>query len=179
VKTYLKMILVLVVNHYSAYLDVQETLQRTQRLLDRLAPLFEYLEEHYSEPVRVHDAAHVCAVSISHLMYFFREATGQSFLAYLNRFRVAKAQSLLISTEMPLAEISQATGFCDQSHFGQVFRKLVGLTPLTYRRRFSKPASLPEADTLEPAVPRDRRLPRPPAAYPSQREPLRRLHPSG
>jgi len=62
--------------------------------------------------------------------------TGQSFLAYLNQFRIAKSRSLLTSTERPISEISQEVGFCDQSHFGVVFRKLVGMTPLAYRRRF-------------------------------------------
>jgi AraC-like DNA-binding protein len=69
-------------------------------------------------------------------MYFFKRVTGQSFLAYLNRFRIAKAQSLLASTDSPISAVSQQIGFCDQSHFGVVFRKLVGMTPLAYRRRF-------------------------------------------
>ena len=138
VKTYLKTILVLLVNHYAAYLGNQETVDRKETELQRLAVLFDYLEQHYHEPIRVAEAAHVCALSASHFMYFFRKATGQSFLGYLNRFRVAKAQASLVWTEQTLAEISLATGFCDQSHFGQVFRKLVGMTPLNYRHRFSQ-----------------------------------------
>jgi AraC-like DNA-binding protein len=153
IKTYLKMILVLLVNEYAEYLGTHETLLRRHKALGRLAPLFDYLERHYSEPLRVADAAHVCGMSSSHLMYFFRQATGQSFLAYLNRFRIAKAQSLMISTDLPLTEVSQAAGYCDQSHFGQVFRKLVGMTPLTYRRRFAKSgvAAIPEVEI--PATP--------------------------
>jgi AraC-like DNA-binding protein len=69
-------------------------------------------------------------------MYFFKQVTGQSFINYLNHFRIAKAQSLLATTHLPIAEISQETGFCDQSHFGVVFRRLAGTTPLNYRRRF-------------------------------------------
>ena len=138
VKTYLKTILVLLVNYYAAYLGNQETLDHKQTEVQRLAVLFDYLEEHYHEPIRVADAAHLCALSASHFMYFFRKATGRSFLGYLNRFRVAKAQASLVRTEQTLAEVSLATGFCDQSHFGQVFRKLVGMTPLNYRQRFSQ-----------------------------------------
>lgn len=136
VKTYLKTILVLLMNHYAAYVGNQETLHRRQTALERLAALFDYLEEHYHEPIRVGDAARICALSTSHFMYFFRKATGQSFLGYLTRFRIVKAQVLLVWTEQSLAEVSLATGFCDQSHFGQVFRKLVGMTPLHYRQRF-------------------------------------------
>jgi len=136
VKTYLKMTLMLLVNHYTSYLGTHETFSRKQAAIQRLRPVFEYLEEHYDQPIRVEDAARVCATSTSHFMYFFKRVTGQSFLAYLNNFRIAKAQSLLASTDKSISEISQAIGFCDQSHFGVVFRRLVGMTPLAYRRRF-------------------------------------------
>jgi AraC-like DNA-binding protein/quercetin dioxygenase-like cupin family protein len=136
VKTYLKMILILLVNHYTAYLGSHETFNRKQSAIQRLRPLFEYLEGHYDQPIRVEEAARICATSNSHFMYFFKRVTGQSFLAYLNRFRIAKAQSLLASTDSPISAVSQQIGFCDQSHFGVVFRKLVGMTPLAYRRRF-------------------------------------------
>ena len=138
VKTYLKMILMLLVNHYTAYLGTHETFNRKQAAIQRLRPVFDYLEEHYDEPIRVEDAARICATSNSHFMYFFKRATGQSFLAYLNHFRIAKAQSLLALTDQSISEISQATGFCDQSHFGVAFRKLVGMTPLSYRRCFGQ-----------------------------------------
>jgi Bacterial regulatory helix-turn-helix proteins, AraC family len=34
-----------------------------------------------------------------------------------------------------MASISQQIGFCDQSYFGMVFRRTVGMTPAAYRRR--------------------------------------------
>jgi AraC-like DNA-binding protein len=100
----------------------------------------------------VEDAARICATSSSHFMYFFKRVTGQSFLAYLNHFRVAKAQALLGSTDKSISEISQEIGFCDQSHFGVVFRKLVGMTPLAYRRRFRGIGDHGESFELHPVV---------------------------
>jgi len=151
VKTYLKMALMLLVNHYTAYLGTQETFDRRQEAIERLRPLFRHLEEHYQEPVRVREAARICAMSSSYLMSFFKRVTGQSFLAYLNHFRMAKAQALLITTSKSISQISRETGYCDQSHFGLVFRKLVGMTPLAYRRRFRK-AGETGALTVAPAA---------------------------
>jgi AraC-like DNA-binding protein len=155
VKTYLKMILMLLVNHYTAYLGTHETFSRKQAAIQRLRPVFDYLEEHYDEPIRVEDAARICATSNSHFMYFFKRVTGQSFLAYLNHFRIAKAQSLLTLTDKSISEISQAIGFCDQSHFGVVFRKLVGMTPLSYRRSFRKSREEQLPDVIKPGVPHE------------------------
>jgi AraC-like DNA-binding protein len=154
VKTYLKMILMLLVNHYATCSGIQETFSRKQRAIHRLGPLFGYLEEHYQEPIRIHDAARICAMSPSHFMYFFKRVTGQSFLAYVNHFRIAKAQALLASTEKSISEVSQEVGFCDQSHFGAVFRKFVHLTPFQYRCLFTKTIQVNEsaAETLGSAA---------------------------
>lgn len=140
VKTYLKMILMLLVNHYSTYSGAVERSRRQEQALERLRPVFRYLEERYSEPLQVRDAARICAMSESHFMSFFKGATGQAFVTYLNHCRIERAQALLTSTDKPIVDISHDLGFCDQSYFGAVFRKLVGLTPATYRRRFRLPA---------------------------------------
>jgi hypothetical protein len=57
-------------------------------------------------------------------------------MKYLNHYRVERSQVMLVNTDEPMATISQEMGFCDQSYFGTVFRRLVGMTPAAYRRRF-------------------------------------------
>ncbi|MGA7340712.1 MAG: AraC family transcriptional regulator [Terracidiphilus sp.] len=136
VRTYLKMLLIHLVSQYEPYAGTVETFQRQQRALDRLRPLFRYLGENCEDSMQVRKAARICAMSESHFMSFFKQVTGLSFMKYLNHYRVARAQSLLTSSDESLASISQKVGFCDQSYFGIVFRKVVGTTPAIYRRRF-------------------------------------------
>jgi AraC family transcriptional regulator, transcriptional activator of pobA len=152
VKTYLKMLLILLVNQYSSYAGTVSTFQRQQRALERLRPLFDYLEKHYDEPVQIQQAARIARMSESHFMSFFKRTTGQSFMAYLNHCRIERAQALLASTEKSVSDISQEMGFCDQSYFGTVFRRLVGMTPAAYRRRVRnlEPERTPE-DHAAPA----------------------------
>jgi AraC-like DNA-binding protein len=145
VKTYLKMILMLLVKHYSVHHGTQEDIHRKRADIERLQALFSYLETNFYSPILVGQAARLSAMSKSHFMYFFKRATGQSFRSYLTRFRIAKAQNLLASTYEPISLISQAAGFCDQSHFGMVFRKLVGATPLAYRRQSAKARGIERA----------------------------------
>ena len=140
VKTYLKSILLLLARHYSRHLGTRETFEQKQRALQRLQPVFEHLETHFGDPIRVEDAARLCAMSTSHFMGFFKRHTGQSFVAYLNGFRISKAQPLLASTDKSISAISQEIGFCDQSSFGRVFRRLAGMTPWAYRQRFGNPS---------------------------------------
>jgi AraC-like DNA-binding protein/mannose-6-phosphate isomerase-like protein (cupin superfamily) len=144
VKTYLKMILILLVNQYASYAGTVDTFERQQRSLERLRPLFEHLEKNFGDSIQVQEAARICGMSESHFMSFFKRATGQSFMAYLNHFRIERAQTLLVTTDKPMSDISQEMGFCDQSYFGTVFRKVVGMTPAAYRSKCrAEPAGQP------------------------------------
>jgi AraC-like DNA-binding protein len=134
-KTYLKMLLILLVNQYAPYAGTVETYQRQQQNLERLRPLFRYLGENCGDSIQVREAARICGMSESHFMSLFKRVTGLSFVTYYNHFRIERAQALLARTEESMASISQQVGFCDQSYFGTVFRRIVGMTPATYRRR--------------------------------------------
>ena len=134
-KTYVKMILVLLLNHYSSHRMMPAKFDRRQRALERFKPLFKFLDGCYSDPVTPADAAKTVNMSPSHFRRAFKQVTGQSFVLYLNHFRIAKAQELLSSTNKSIAEVGMEVGFCDQSYFGLIFRRCTQLTPLQYKNR--------------------------------------------
>ncbi len=134
-KTYLKMILVVLMNYYAGNRITTNAIVQKNRDLNRLQPLFEYVEQHYVENISVEQAAALLHMSKSHFMRFFRAVTGRSFVSHLNHFRITCAQHLLTTTRLTIAAISQEVGFCDQSYFGVVFRRIVGTTPRYYRQR--------------------------------------------
>lgn len=135
VKTYLKMILVVLLNHYSSNRMIPARFDRRQRALERFKPLFEFLDSHYWDQITPSDAAKTVNMSPSHFRRAFKQVTGQSFVLYLNHFRIAKAQELLVSTYKSIAEVGMEVGFCDQSYFGLIFRRCTQMTPLFYRNR--------------------------------------------
>ncbi len=53
---------------------------------------------------------------------------------YVRRLRVGRAQSLLTSSDLSLAEIALVCGFSDQSHFTRAFRSLTGTPPRKFRK---------------------------------------------
>lgn len=134
VKTYVKMILMLLVNHYAESRQTRENFANAQKNVEQLRPLFEFLDKHCSHPIRAEDGARVMGMSKWQFNRFLNDVTGYSFVTYLSLFRVAKAQMLLASTDMPISQLSLEVGFCDQSYFGLVFRRFVGMTPFQFRR---------------------------------------------
>lgn len=134
-KTYVKMILVLLLNYYSQTCPIPSRSDRHKRALDRFKPLFEFLNDRYWDQVTPIEAAKTVNMSPSHFRRAFKQVTGQSFVTYLNQFRVAKSQELLASTDKSIAEVGMEVGFCDQSYFGLIFRRCTQMTPLFYRNR--------------------------------------------
>ncbi len=75
----------------------------------------------------------------------FKEATGQTPIAYVQRIRVEQAKRLLETTDQPVEEISWGVGYEDPASFRRLFRRLTGLTPGAYRQRFQIPAVAPSS----------------------------------
>lgn len=156
VKTYLKMILILLVNHFASYSTALEAFQRRERAHERLFPVFRHISEKCGTPISVREAGRICGMSASHFMNVFKRLTGMSFAHYLNQYRIERAQALLSDTDALLSDIAQDLGFCDQSYFGSVFRKYVGMTPADYRRQFRGESSGLSAFNVKPATPTNR-----------------------
>jgi AraC family transcriptional regulator len=100
----------------------------------RLKRVVEYVEIHISEPITL--AALAAAAGMSR-MYFasqFKVATGLRPHDYVLHKRIERAQHLLLTTQTPLVEIALGVGFQTQAHFTTIFKKIVGNTPLRWRR---------------------------------------------
>jgi AraC-like DNA-binding protein/mannose-6-phosphate isomerase-like protein (cupin superfamily) len=132
-RTYLRMILFALADYYWDLRAARGATRRIREEFKRLRPALQHVQENYARPIPATHAARLCAMSQTCFMEVFKQVTGQPFSVYLRRFRIGKAQELLVSTEKTLSEISYETGFCDQSHFGAVFRQVIGKTPLAYR----------------------------------------------
>lgn len=71
----------------------------------------------------------------------FRRATGQSPLEYIQTMRVEEAKQLLETSGMSLDDVAAEIGYSEPSAFRHLFRKLVGVTPSAYRRRYLRTVS--------------------------------------
>jgi AraC family transcriptional regulator len=88
----------------------------------------------FAEPLSLVVIANHVGVHRATLAAATRRWRGVSVGAAIREARVRYAAETLIATKMSLAEIACTGGFYDQSHFGRVFRRATGLTPVAYRR---------------------------------------------
>ena len=134
VRACLQLLLAELFRYYATRTDVTE---RRCQAFERIRGAVEYLETHLAEHVTLQEMASQSRMSRSHFVRSFRQATGQSFVSYLLLRRIECAKQLLATTDKSIAEISQGSGFGNQSYFGSVFRELVGMSPKDYRYRFN------------------------------------------
>jgi transcriptional regulator GlxA family with amidase domain len=79
----------------------------------------------------------------------FRAATGETTIAYVQRIRVERAKRALETGAAPVEEISWAVGYEDAASFRRLFKRVTGLAPGEYRRRFQLP-DLPHVRAVGP-----------------------------
>ena len=101
----------------------------------RLKTVLQWLSAHYAEALRVADAAGVCSFSASHFMRWFRQMTGQSFIAFLNEYRLNAAAEALQTTDETILTIASRCGFENLSYFNRAFKAHFGMTPREYRKK--------------------------------------------
>jgi len=104
-----------------------------QKLL--LGPILQFIHVHYTEKLSLEQTASLFHISPPYVSRLFKKYTGQSFLGYVHRIRVDSAANLLISTDMPIADIAAESGFESLRTFSRVFLHLRGETPGAFRKR--------------------------------------------
>ncbi len=72
----------------------------------------------------------------------FKAATGYSPLAYIQALRIEEAKQILETENLPVDDIGQSVGYEDSTSFRRLFRRLTGMSPAEYRRKFQLPKVL-------------------------------------
>ena len=65
----------------------------------------------------------------------FKLITGKTPISYVNDYRLAKAFSLLTTTDMTTSQIAIITGFTDSNYFTRVFTRHYSISPSKIRSK--------------------------------------------
>ena len=96
--------------------------------------LTRYLQEHLKEEISLSVLAEEFHLNPQYISQLFKNEIGVNFLTYLTNIRLEHAKKLLISTSLPIAEVSEQSGYGDYRVFTKVFKKNEGITPSQYRK---------------------------------------------
>lgn len=95
----------------------------------------QYLREHFADPeLSLESVAGALGVSPVYLSRLVKQETGTTFIALLTQIRISRAVQLLSSTGRSIADIGEAVGYESQHYFSTAFKKVVGVSPIRYRK---------------------------------------------
>ena len=96
----------------------------------------EYLDENYNRKVSLDELCSKFYINKYYMMKLFSEAYGTTINNYANSVRVTKAKQLLRFSDKRMDEISSELGFEDANYFSRLFKKVEGMSPSEYRKKW-------------------------------------------
>lgn len=117
---------------YSLLCDLWEAEETTNKLPPLAADAVERIRQNYATLYGVEELAEAFGVSKCHLIRVFSASFGISPGQYLTSVRLDAAKELLLCREYTLDSIAGLCGFSGANYFCRVFRRMEGLSPMSW-----------------------------------------------
>jgi AraC-like DNA-binding protein len=98
----------------------------------------EYLDNHYQEKISLDELASLFYINKFYLTRVFKEQYGLSIYSYLQQIKITHAKQLLRFTDDTLESISLACNMGDPTYFSRTFKKIEGISPGEFRKRWQE-----------------------------------------
>lgn len=106
--------------------------------LELLQEVLMYIENNFSEEITLEMLSKRFKVDPFNLSKAFNSVTGKNLRTYINTLRVAKAQSLIQTTNQPIINIAFECGFNSIRSFNRAYKRLTGQSPSATRSEVSQ-----------------------------------------
>ncbi len=101
--------------------------------------VIEHIERYLDTSLLTDDLAAIARLSNGHFSRAFKISIGETPHSFIIRCRIRRAQMLMLETPDTLSQIACACGLTDQAHLTRLFRRIVGTTPMIWRRTWQQP----------------------------------------
>jgi AraC-like DNA-binding protein len=100
----------------------------------RAALVRDFIEASLAEDLSVADLAQLVGISPSRFAILFKNTFSSPVHRYVIGRRIERAMCMLLANDFRNADIALACGFASESHLNDVFKRMTGTTPRTFRR---------------------------------------------
>jgi transcriptional regulator GlxA family with amidase domain len=96
----------------------------------------DYIEKKYDDPLSINKLAEKFNMSSRTFIRKFTAITGNTPLEYIQRVRVEAAKRFLEKGKLTVEQVCMEVGYADFGFFRNIFKRLTGLTPQEYKRKY-------------------------------------------
>lgn len=92
-----------------------------------------YIDEHFREELTIPLLAKLFNINGNYISQLFKKEIETTFTEYLACLRIEFACKILLSTDLPIGEVAEKSGYSDYFYFSRIFKRMKGITPSAYR----------------------------------------------
>ncbi|MBQ4537325.1 MAG: helix-turn-helix transcriptional regulator [Lachnospiraceae bacterium] len=104
---------------------------------DCLASAIKYIKAHLRESPSLEETAKQINISSSYLSKIFVTHLNTSYSDFLLNEKITYARKLLVDSKLNMTEIAFEAGFSSNAYFSDCFKRIMGMSPLKYRKENS------------------------------------------
>lgn len=109
-----------------------DTILKDQHLA--LVEAIHYIQCHYAEDPSLKKTAEAVHISDAYLSRLFTSRLDTTYSRFLTEIKLSHAMALLFNTNLTIAEVADQCGYPNSNYFSDAFKKVVGISPLKYRK---------------------------------------------
>lgn len=121
---------------FLSYISADATKEKTAILTTQekyLTKAIIFVQENFSQPITVEDIAREVGIERTYLYRIFKKHLNKNPQLFILDVRLERARQLLIESDMPIAEVADATGFSSPKHFHVAFNRKFNANPSKFR----------------------------------------------
>lgn len=105
---------------------------------EKVNMVINYILDNYKEEIKLEDVANIANYSQAAFCHFFKQHTRKTFVQFLIEVRVSKACKMLRNSDLNVSQICYDCGFNNVSNFNRQFKKITGLSPTSYTKKYKQ-----------------------------------------
>lgn len=103
-----------------------------------VSKIIKYIYVNATSKLSVASVADFCNLSPDYISKIFHNEVGMTMTEFIQEQKVEVAKHFLAFSRMTITEISTLLEFCNPAYFSNVFKKIVGVSPLAYRKAYGQ-----------------------------------------
>lgn len=121
------------IEQITVFYEILRAMQAKRKKKTTANEIAEYLARESTGRITLDELCREFHFSKNHIIHLFRKEYGMTPVAYINRLRLRKAESLLEITSDSIEQIAYAVGFANYSHFYRLFCQKNEMSPRQWR----------------------------------------------
>lgn len=106
---------------------------KNDRSVSTVALAQEYIRKNYRRDLTLDEVSREVHVSPYYFSKLFKDETGENFVEYLTKLRIAQAKRMLLDGSNSIKQVCLSVGYSDPSYFSRIFKRYEGVTPTEFR----------------------------------------------